>query len=311
MSYAFFAAFVGTGIFIGRLIDAAIGRLYDPTLKKWLQDGSLSFNEVKYWDIVSTSPERAVRVHSWISGRRFFSWQALAAAILMSLSGLVTFAAINSDMLANMQMAGQTIQEVYWDLAKNYGFVWLGLMLGSFFLLKLAWSIALRLMKQVRKSYRSILSIYLLLIILTMFLFPVPFLIAWCFWLAVGPIAEEGLKALSYIPSSIVENGPPIYVMILSSPILFVYVFLLDSSVSLVLLAFVFSGLPAFFPVLAYTLILLWDLLLKPVIRPLCVFVSGLLEHLHQEKYPMSWIFGMIGAVPGLVKLWIDAAHRT
>lgn len=312
MSFAFFAAFVATGVFVGRLLDAGLGRLYDPALKKWLQDGSLNFDDVKYWDIVSTSPDRAIQVHRWIAGRGLVSWQALVAAIIMSACSFFTFAMMNIDMISNMRMAGQTQQQVDWDILKNFGFVWLGLMLGALVLVKLAWKLVLALISRAKRSLLSIFATYFLLSAITILLFPVPYLIAHCFWLGSAlSINPSGWGELKFLPSAILESAPTIYLIILTSPLLIFYAMFYNWEAKFYLygLCPLMSGLPVFFPVLAYVLILLWDLLLKPVIRPVSVFVSGLLEYLHQEKYPMTWIFGTLGAIPGLIKMWMEATH--
>ena len=62
-------------------------------------------------------------------------------------------------------------------------------------------------------------------------------------------------------------------------------------------------------PTIFHVLLIGRDLLHKLLVRPFFVFISGLLEYLSEEKQPLTWVLGILGTLPAIMKSWMQVGH--
>jgi len=275
-----------TAIFIGRILDAALHRYYDETIKNWLFERAIRFDEGYSKKLIHEERDKALSSINRLFGAGSISRFLILTSLIPLTAVLVIVALIDPERMVNsswysLNGGGAVISVAALNIIADH----------------LSLAITRRVLAQMKDSLSSLVGWLALEIMVVAVLGPAPMAFT------------AGFVGLD-------SSDPWSYLMCLIMGAAFVglfYSFLSYMQEGLTLGQFLplamvsgFCFITASMPILIHIHLLVKDILRRQILRPIFRLVSGLLEDISGEEHPMTWILTTLGAVPVLIKVWRD-----
>jgi hypothetical protein len=284
LSWNAVVAILITAPVIGKLADASLHRLYSDALKKWLYLRAIQFDEYTYIELT----------HANISRLQAFFDRVFGARPISIRTGMIAGILLFPTVLLGWPMAGAVGVGSKTE-AILYCLILLATSVGT---VLLSIHITRKIMSRIRPTILSLIAWLIIDLVSLALIIPLPIGLTD----VVFTIPNVGLSGAFEMAIYSAIFSYVYFIIAFANPAM-----LLEVDLSSKFLSFLVLVIVA--PTLLHILVALKDVIVKAVIRPFFILVSGLFEYVEQEKQPLTWVFGILGSIPAIIKAWLEVAN--